>query len=121
MYDAGPKPCPPVIVSVGIAGAADIALKLSKKALTRPIGERHPEPKVARLEEELLKLINMIGIGPHGFGGKTTALDVKVDYGARHPASYAVAVSFMCWAMRRASFEINSKGEWRITSKHYMG
>ena len=121
VYEAGAKPCPPVIVSVGIAGALDIALTLSKRGLTRPIGVRHPEPKVAELEEELLELINMIGIGPHGFGGKTTALDVKVDYGARHPACYAVAVSFLCWAARRATFEIDSKGKWSIISKHYMG
>ena len=121
VYNAGPKPCPPVIVSVGISGASDMALKLAKKGFTRPIGERHPNPEVAELEKELLELVNMIGIGPHGFGGKTTALDVKVDYGARHPASYAVAVTFMCWAVRRGSFEVLPDGSWRITSKHFTG
>lgn len=121
VYDAGPKPCPPVLVSVGISGSADLALKLAKKGFSREIGERHPHQKVAELEEELLKMINEMEIGPHGFGGKTTALDVKVDYSARHPASYAVAVAFMCWAIRRGRFEIYPDGSWKITSKHFMG
>lgn len=121
VFNAGPKPCPPVVVSVGISGSADVALKLAKKGFTRPIGDRHSNPEVARLEEELLRLVNEVEIGPHGFGGKTTALDVKVDYGARHPASYAVAVAFMCWAVRRGSFEVSPSGDWKITSKHFKG
>ena len=120
VYEAAAKPCPPVLVCVGVAGSADVAFKLSRRAMLKPLGVRHENPKVAELERKLLEWINGLGIGAHGFGGRTTALDVKFEYGARHPASYAVAVSFMCWAIRRATFVINSKGEWSITSKHYM-
>ena len=115
---AGPMPCPPVVVGVGVAAGADVALRLAKKALLRPLGVRHEDQVVARLEEELLNLINELGIGPHGFGGRYTALDVKIEYGYRHPASMAVGVTFACWALRRASGVVNSKGEVKILSKH---
>ena len=118
VVDAGPKPCPPVIIGVGIAAGSDIALKLAKKSLYRPIGQRHEIKEVADLEEELLHLINRLGIGAHGFGGKYTALDVKVDYAYRHPASFAVGVVFSCWATRRACGIIDEKGEARLLSKH---
>jgi len=120
VYNAGPKPCPPVIVSVGLAGGSDIAMKLAKRSLLRPIGERHPDPEVAALEEELLGLINKLGIGVHGFGGLTTALDVKVEYGHRHPASFAVAVAFNCWATRRSGVIVERDGSIQYLTHKFL-
>ena len=114
----GPLPCPPLIVGVAVAGGGDVALTLAKKALFRPVGERHRDPKIARLEEELLEALNKLGVGPHGFGGKYSVLDVKFDYAHRHPASFAVGVVVGCWATRRSSLEVDSSGGWRLTSKH---
>ncbi len=114
----GPLPCPPLIVGVAVAAGGDIALSLAKKSLFRPIGVRNSDPKAARLEEELYKALNKLGVGPHGFGGKYTVLDVKFDYAYRHPASFAIGVVTSCWATRRATMTIESSGEWRITSKH---
>ncbi len=117
ILEAGPKPCPPVIVGVGVAAGADIALTLAKKAaVLRPIGSRHPEPEIAKLEEELLEAVNRLGIGPHGFGGKTTALDLHIEYAHRHPATFAIAVVTNCWAARRASGVFYPDGKWEITS-----
>jgi fumarate hydratase subunit alpha len=118
MFNAGAMPCPPVVIGVGIAGGVDVASKLAKRSLLRPIGERHPEPEVARLEEEILGLVNRLEIGPHGFGGPTTALDVKVEYGHRHPASLAVAFTTNCWAVRRGTAEFKADGSHRIVSRH---
>ncbi len=111
VIDAGPKPCPPVFISIGIAGTADIAEKLSRLSLARRrAGERHRDPDVARLELELLEKVNALGIGPAGLGGDTTALDLWVEYGHRHPATFAIAITFSCWALRRASIEIDRYG-----------
>ncbi|NJD98461.1 fumarate hydratase [Thermococcus sp. LS1] len=106
----GGKPCPPVILGVGIGGSADLAIKLAKKALLRPIGERHPDERIARLEEDILEGVNSLGIGPMGMGGKTTALDVKIEYAHRHPASFPVGLVVQCWANRRAFLEITPGG-----------
>ncbi|MFX0013054.1 MAG: fumarate hydratase [Promethearchaeota archaeon] len=107
IMNAGGQPCPPVVVGVGIGGGADIALKLGKKQLLRPLGERHHDPEIAKLEEDLLKAINMTGIGSMGLGGDvSTALDVKIDYAHRHPASLPAAVVIQCWAARRATARI---------------
>jgi fumarate hydratase subunit alpha len=107
IMNAGGQPCPPVIVGVGIGGGADIALKLGKKQLMRPLGERHSDPKIAQLEEDLLKAINMTGFGSMGLGGDvSTALDVKIEYAHRHPASLPVGVAIQCWAARRATARI---------------
>ena len=111
IMNAGGQPCPPVIVGVGIGGGADIALKIGKKQLMRPLGQRHPEPEVAQLEEDLLKAINMTGIGSMGLGGEiSTALDVKIDYAHRHPASLPVGIAIQCWAARRATARIYQDG-----------
>ncbi|MHA2495398.1 MAG: fumarate hydratase [Candidatus Hodarchaeales archaeon] len=107
---AGAQPCPPIIVGVGIGGGADIAMKVAKKQLLRPIGERHPEKEIAKMEEELLQAINATGIGAMGVGGEYTALDVKVDYVMRHPATLPVGVAIQCWAGRRATAEIAEDG-----------
>ena len=111
ILDAGGKPCPPTIVGVGIAGTADIATQLAKKALLRNMNKRHPESEVAKLELELLHLANKLGIGPMGMGGKTTVLDVRVEYSHRHPATLAMAVIFNCWALRKATAKIYSNGQ----------
>ena len=111
IIECGGKPCPPVIVGIGIGGGADIAMKLAKRSLLRPVGERSKNRTLADLEERLLKRINETGIGPMGLGGKTTALDVHIEYASRHPASFPVAVSIQCWANRRASVVIKGDGE----------
>ena len=112
IYEAGPRPCPPTVVGVGVGATAEMAMRLAKRALfLRRMGERSPEPRVAELEQRLLEEANALGIGPMGFGGRTTVLDVRIEYGYRHPATYAVAVLFNCWALRRASATITSRGE----------
>ncbi len=108
---AGSKPCPPNILGVGIGGGSDIAMKIAKKALLRPLNVPNSDPEIAELEEELLKAVNMTGIGPMGLGGRTTVLGVKVDYAYRHPASYPAAVAFNCWAARRSTAKISSNGK----------
>lgn len=107
-------PCPPTVVGVGIGGGADLSLKLGKLALLRPVGERHPEPEVAALEEELEEAINALGVGPMGLGGKTTVLAVHVEYAHRHPASFPLGIVVQCWADRRARVVISPRGEIRV-------
>jgi len=110
VYEAGPQPCPPVVVSVGIAANVAMAVRLAERGLLRPIGQRHEDPEVARLEETLLEAINRVGFGAHGMGGRVTALDVHVDYAPRHPATLSVAVLMNCWAARRATMRIYPDG-----------
>jgi len=98
--------CSPNIIGVGIGGGADIAIKIAKQQLLRPLNDKHPEPEVAKIEEELMDAINSTGIGPMGLGGKTTVLGVKVDYAMRHPASLPVGVAVQCWAARRSTAKI---------------
>ncbi len=95
--NAGGKPCPPIIVGVGIGSTFDGSAKLAKKALLRDI------TKMNEFERELLEKINRLGIGPGGLGGKTTALAVLVEIGYCHTASLPIAVNIQCWANRRAS------------------
>jgi fumarate hydratase subunit alpha len=97
---SGGNPCPPIIVGVGLGGNFEMSAILSKKALTRNIGERNPDPTYAAVEEELLKRINKLGIGPMGLGGKTTALEVFIEYIPCHIASMPVAVNINCHAAR---------------------
>jgi fumarate hydratase subunit alpha len=111
---AGGKPCPPIIVGVGVGGSADLAMNLGKRALLRPVGTRHTEPAIATLEQELLTLINNTGIGPMGLGGKITALDVHIEVAHRHPASLPVGVVIQCWADRRATLVIHPDGSWEV-------
>ncbi len=101
------KPCPPTVVGVGIGGSASIALNLAKKSLLRPVGKRHQEEEIANIEKELLEKANQLGIGPMGVGGKTTVLDVKLEYEYRHPASYPIGIAPQCWANRRVSVKVN--------------
>ncbi len=100
--EAGANPCPPIIVGVGIGGTMERAAYLSKKALLRPVGERNPNPELAKLEIELLEAVNGLGIGPAGFGGTTTALAVNVLTYATHIAGLPVSVNIGCHATRHA-------------------
>jgi fumarate hydratase subunit alpha len=110
VINAGAKPCPPNILGIAIGGGADIAIKLAKKALLKPLNEPNQDPEIAKLEKEIFEAANMTGIGPMGLGGKTTVLGVHVDYAFRHPASFPAAVAFNCWAARRATARINADG-----------
>lgn len=103
---AGPNPCPPTIVGVGIGGTFEVAAYLSKLALLRPLGQRHPDPYYAALEEELLASVNRLGIGPQGLGGTTTSLDVHVEVHPCHIASLPVAVNIQCHSARHQEVEL---------------
>lgn len=98
--EAGPNPCPPIVVGVGIGGTFDKAAYLAKKALLRPVDKRHEDPFYAELEEELLRSINELGIGPQGFGGRTTALAVNIEKFPTHIAGLPVAVNINCHVTR---------------------
>ncbi|MHA1185909.1 MAG: fumarate hydratase [Candidatus Heimdallarchaeota archaeon] len=111
MMQAGGQPCPPTVVGVAVGGGADIAIKLAKKQLMRPIGEPHPQKEVAEMEQKMLKALNTTGIGPMGLGGATTSLAVHMDYAARHPASLPLAISVQCWAARQSGAEISADGK----------
>ncbi len=98
--DAGPNPCPPIVVGVGIGGTFDKAAYLAKKALMRSVDQRNSVPFYAQLEEELLESINALGIGPQGFGGRTTALAVNIEQYPTHIAGLPVAVNLNCHVTR---------------------
>jgi|TARA_Y100000031_G_C8229293_1_gene390069 fumarate hydratase subunit alpha len=99
--EASSNPCPPVIVGVGIGGTAEIAMALAKKATLRPLGSINSDPENARLEKELTKRVNALGIGPEGLGGQTTALAVHTELFPSHIASLPIAVSLQCHAARQ--------------------
>jgi fumarate hydratase subunit alpha len=94
--EAGPNACPPVVVGVGVGGTLEMAALLGKKALIRDMGQRHPDPRYAALELELLDLINATGIGPQSWGGVNTAMDVRVEYYPTHIAAIPLAVNLDC-------------------------
>lgn len=101
--DAGPNPCPPIVVGVGVGGTFDKAALLAKKAILRPAGSHNENPFYAALEDELLGKVNALGIGPQGFGGKTTALAVNIEYLPTHIAGLPVAVNLNCHVTRHKS------------------
>ncbi|HHW40553.1 MAG TPA: fumarate hydratase [Syntrophomonadaceae bacterium] len=101
---AGPNPCPPVVVGVGIGGTADKALLLAKRALLRPLGSRHADPFIAGLEGELEEQVNALGYGPGGLGGRMTALAVHIETFPTHIAGLPVAVSLNCHALRHKTW-----------------
>lgn len=98
--DAGPNPCPPVVVGVGIGGTFERAALMAKKALLRPVDESNENPFYAQLEQQLLQDINALGIGPQGFGGRTTALAVNIETFPTHIAGLPVAVNISCHVTR---------------------
>ncbi len=108
---AGAKPCPPTIVGVGIGGSSDLCMTLAKKATTRPLGIRSPDPQLAALEEELLSAINESGIGPQGLGGDTTALAVHIESAWTHITCNPVAVNLQCWRAERRRAKIWPDGK----------
>lgn len=104
--EAGPRACPPLIIGIGLSGTAYTALCLAKRALLRGMGFRNPRQELALLEERTLEIVNRLGWGVHGVGGRTTALDVRIEASHRHPASLAVGVLSSCWAFRYSTMRI---------------
>ena len=100
---AGPNPCPPVVLGIGIGGSFDKVAYLAKHALLRPIDQPNSDPFYAELETELLEEINALGIGPQGFGGRTTCLGLSIEAAPTHVASLPVAVNVSCHVTRRAT------------------
>jgi len=100
---SGANPCPPIIVGVGIGGTFDKCAQLAKKALLREVGSKHSDAYYAEMEDELLERVNKLGIGPQGFGGRTTALDVFIEAHPCHIASMPAAVNIQCHAARHKS------------------
>ena len=100
--EAGPNPCPPVIVGVGIGGNFEKCALIAKEALLRKIGENNPLPHIAQLEKELLEEVNKLGIGPQGLGGKTTALAVNIEVYPTHIGGMPVAINIGCHVTRHA-------------------
>jgi fumarate hydratase subunit alpha len=104
--EAGPNPCPPIVVGVGIGGNFDKAAALAKKALIRSTDVRNSNPYYSELEKEMLQKINSLGIGPQGFGGRNTALAVNIETYPTHIAGLPVAVNINCHATRHAEIEL---------------
>lgn len=103
---AGPNPCPPIIVGVGIGGTFEQAALLSKKATARRVNSKNSDPRYSALEKELLNEINKLGIGPAGLSGSTTALKVNIEHAPTHIASIPVAVNICCHACRHKSITL---------------
>jgi fumarate hydratase subunit alpha len=104
--EAGPNACPPVVVGVGLGGTLEMATLLAKKALMRETGERNPDPRYAALELEMLALVNATGIGPQGWGGANTALDVRVEFYPTHIAAIPIAINLDCHLQRHMEVTI---------------
>lgn len=104
--NASGNPCPPMVIGVGIGGDFEACALLSKKALCRSLAERNPDPYYKELEDELLKRVNKLGIGPQGFGGKTTALGLNIEVAPTHIAGLPVAVNIGCHVTRHKTVTI---------------
>jgi tartrate/fumarate subfamily iron-sulfur-dependent hydro-lyase alpha chain len=112
IFESGARPCPPMIVGIGLGGTSDVAMGLAKEASTfRRIGTRSSDPDVAKLEGELLELINQTGIGPQGLGGTTTAMAVHVEWAHTHISQNPVAVNIQCWRGERAEAALDGNGK----------
>ena len=103
---AGSNPCPPIVLGIGVGGSFDKVAYLAKKALLRPLDVPNPDPYYAALERELLEAVNEIGIGPQGFGGKTTCLGLAIEQMPTHVAGLPAAVNVSCHVTRRATAEL---------------
>jgi L(+)-tartrate dehydratase alpha subunit len=115
--ERGMYACPPLMVlGVGVGPTISIAAKLSKKALLRPLGARSPDPWVSEMELALEKAINKLGIGPQGLGGAVSVGEVHIEYGERHPASMALAVTTSCWALRKGQLVIRNDYSFDVTT-----
>jgi fumarate hydratase subunit alpha/L(+)-tartrate dehydratase alpha subunit len=107
---AGANPCPPGIIGVGMGGTADLVMRLAKEAIARPVGQRNPDPSVAKMEEELEEAINATGSGPMGLGGDISTLAVHIETAHTHITLNPVAVNTQCWPARRARATITPGG-----------
>ena len=112
----GINACPPLLVGIGIAGSVEVAAKLSKKALLRPIGSRNSHPRAADLEARIEQGLNDIKIGPGGLTGNNSVMGVHIEQAARHPATIAVGLSTGCWAHRRSLIRLDADLEYEIIS-----
>ncbi len=110
VIEAGGKVCPPTIVGVGVGGTSDLCVHLAKVAATRPLGSRCADPEGARLEDDLARAVNALGIGPQGLGGDSTAFAVHVELAATHITMNPVAVNIQCHSARRASATFTPDG-----------
>jgi fumarate hydratase subunit alpha/L(+)-tartrate dehydratase alpha subunit len=111
IFESGARPCPPMIVGVGLGGTSDLAMQLAKEASCfRKIGTMNADPAVAALERDLLDKINQTGVGPQGLGGSTTALAVHVEWAHTHISQNPVAVNIQCWRGERAQALIAQDG-----------
>jgi tartrate/fumarate subfamily iron-sulfur-dependent hydro-lyase alpha chain len=110
VLEAGGKTCPPTIVGVGVGGTADLCLHLAKEAATRPLGSGCTDPEGAKLEAELTRAVNMLGVGPQGLGGDATAFAVHVETAATHITMNPVAVNMQCHSARRARATFKPSG-----------
>lgn len=114
--EAGCKPCPPMVIGVGLGGMFETVNKLAKDAVMRPLDKRHPEKMIAKLEDELFTLVNELGIGPMGLGGKTTCLAVNIEYGNTGTYILPVAVKIGCWAVHRKTARLYNDGTIEYTN-----
>ncbi len=112
----GINACPPLLVGIGIAGSVEVAAKLSKKALLRPIGSKNSNPRGAELEVRIEDGLNALKIGPGGLTGENSVMGVHIEEAARHPATIAVGLSTGCWAHRRAVIKFNADMDYEIIS-----
>jgi L(+)-tartrate dehydratase alpha subunit len=112
----GVNACPPLLVGVGVSTSVETASMLSKRAILRPIGSRHPDPRAAEMELAIEKGLNDIGIGPQGLTGSSSVMGVHVESSARHPSTIGVGVSVGCWAHRRGTIRVNPDLSYEILS-----
>ncbi|MBC7108412.1 MAG: fumarate hydratase [Methanomassiliicoccales archaeon] len=110
VVNAGGKPCPPIIVGIGVGGSSDIATTLAKEALLVSLEKENTDPILSSLEREIHTALNQTGIGPMGLGGRTTVLGVKIKMAYCHTASLPVAINLQCWAARKATARIFEDG-----------
>lgn len=112
IFESGARPCPPMVVGIGLGGTSDVAMSLAKEASTfRRIGTHNSDPEVAKLEENLLRKINETGIGPQGLGGATTAMAVNIEWAHTHISQNPVAVNIQCWRGERAEVVVDGEGK----------
>ncbi len=110
VFETGANPCPPGIIGVGIGGTADLVMKLAKEAIVRPVGQRHHDPQIAAMEEELEEAINSMDRGPMGLGGKITTLGVHIETAYTHITQNPIAINTQCWPARRSRAKIYPDG-----------
>ncbi len=112
--EAGGKPCPPIIIGLGIGGDAVKCMYLAKKALLRPVGSHHKRKDIIEIESRLFEKVNQLNVGVMGLGGPGTCLAVHCEYAMRHPASYPVGMIVQCYSHRVQSLHIDRKGNVRF-------